>query len=524
MKVLFVLTLLVAIVFSQTVSSLDPFDGISTKLEVAGTSSESFFESIQQSDIIGGERDIILQGTGTGSSSNCESETFVENGSWFANNGQTCSADAILQYDGVDGSANRALGLGANLNNLGVAFLVDIQTDLATSFTIRLFTSQSSSSEVTQPIQASNSLITYVFPFSSFTGSADLNEIGAIELQINAEINTDVIVTLFDIISDEASGRVFSDCNCNGVQDTEDNGLQGITVTGTPGAGCSNSATTRTALTDVNGNWNIENLEACSYTFSAPGACSSSPAVTVDVSNNPENINFGIEQAGSLTVPNDVTINCSESTDPTNTGSASCSSGSCSGSSGSATFVDSIVPGNCDSNFVIVRAWTCGAETLNQQITVTSNGINPTLNVPSTATLSCGGDSSPANTGSATATGECGVAVTVTFDDSESFSCDRSNCALATTILRTWTGVDQCGLSSTGTQTITISACDDGTVTCPTFTVVDDEDDDCPDYPEDNDDDFCACPSDDNSQDSSSSDAQAVFLSVFAVLFAFLFY
>eukprot|EP01115_Flamella_aegyptia_P013293 TRINITY_DN6_c0_g2_i1.p1 TRINITY_DN6_c0_g2~~TRINITY_DN6_c0_g2_i1.p1 ORF type:complete len:530 (+),score=184.50 TRINITY_DN6_c0_g2_i1:110-1699(+) len=528
MKVLFVLALLVALVFTQT-STLDPFDGISSKLEVPGTSAETQSESTVQSNIIGGERDMILRGTGEGSSSNCESETFVENGSWFANNGQTCSADAILQFDGVDGSPNLALGLGTNLNNVGVAFLVDIQTDLATSFTITLYSSQSSSSTVTQPIQASNEKITYTFSFASFTGTADLTQIGAIELQINAEINTDVIVTLFDIISDEASGRVFSDCNCNGIQDTEDNGLSGVVVTGTPGAGCSNTALTKTATTDVNGNWLIESLEACSYTFNAPGTCSSSPSVTIDVSNSPQNINFGIEQAGSLTVPADQSINCNESTDPSNTGSASCSTGACSGSSGTATFTDSIVSGNCDSNFSIVRAWTCGAETLNQQITVSSTGINPTLNVPGSVTLNCGESTDPSNTGSATGTGECNVGVNVSFDDSETRSCDRNSCSFATTISRVWTGVDDCGLSATGSQTIIVNACEDGSVPdCPTFSVNDeDEDDDCPDVGDgDVDDDFCACPSDDedDGNDSSSSDAQIAFLSVFAVLFAFLFY
>jgi hypothetical protein len=512
MKVLIVLAILVAIVYGQTFSNLDPFDGVSIKLDVPGTSAESFSDSTVQSDILGGERDMIIRGTGTGSSSNCESETFVENGAWFANNGQTCAASAVLQYDGVDGSGDLAMGLGVNLNNIGVAFLVDVQTDLTTSFTIEIYSSVSSVSSITQTIQASQSLLTYTFPFGDFSGNADISNIGAIQLIINEAQNTDVIVTLFDLVSDEISGRVFSDCNCNGTQDSDDGPLQGVLISATPNSDCPQGTLSQTTTTDVNGDWILENLAGCQYTINVDGACGNTGTRVVDASSG-TSVNFGIEQAGSLSVPADVVVSCTDSTEPTNTGQATCSAGQCGGSGGSVTFSDNIVPGNCDASFTIVRAWTCGAETLNQQITVEDNNSNPTLSLPSNANVNCGESTDPSNTGTATATDSCS-SVSVDFSDQQTTDCNLDVCGVVTTISRTWTATDNCGNTASNVQTIIVGACGDGEVPdCPTVTSSDD--DNCPDYLE-TDDDFCACPSDD---DSSSSDASFLVYNSILIIF-----
>ena len=524
MKVLLFLTLVIAVVYSQTVSSLDPFTGISGKISVAGTSSETFFEGTTGVDILGGERDMIIIGTGTGSSSNCESESFVENGSWYANNGQTCSAAAILQYDGADSSANRAMGLNVNLNSVGVGFLIDIQTDLASSFIIRIYSTNSDFSQITQPVQASSSLLTYFFPFSDFqTGGgngASFTDVGAIELEITANLNTDVIVTLFDIVANEASGRVFSDCNCDGVMNESDGGLVGHIVTASPGSSCPDK-TTVTAVTDVNGDWFMDNLQGCSYTFSTPGTCSTSPDRTIDVSTSPDSINFGIEQAGSLEIPVDITITCDSSTDESVTGTAICSAGTCGGSGGSVSHTDSIVAGRCDTEFVIVRTFTCGGETGVQQITVTSTNANPNINVPDQTAAPCtaGGNSAntdPDVTGRATATAQCSSAVTVTFSDESSNSCNQNTCTNSATITRTWVATDNCGRTSSGVQIITDNC---GVVVPPSCPPLDD-DFDCA-VIEIDEDDFCACPADDDSD--SSSGANVLFFSALVLLISFIF-
>eukprot|EP01115_Flamella_aegyptia_P013295 TRINITY_DN6_c0_g3_i1.p1 TRINITY_DN6_c0_g3~~TRINITY_DN6_c0_g3_i1.p1 ORF type:complete len:534 (+),score=186.18 TRINITY_DN6_c0_g3_i1:110-1711(+) len=525
MKVLFVLALLVALVFTQT-SNIDTLSGVSNKLEVAGTSSETKFESTSQSDILGGERDMILEGTGEGSSSNCESETFIENGEWFANNGQTCSAKAVLQYDGVDGSSNRALGLGFNLNNAGAAFLVKIQTDLPTSFTIGLYSSGGQST-FTENIQASSNLVDHVINYGQFGGNADFSNIGAIELEIAATINTDVIVTFFGIISNEISGRVFSDCNCNAVQDTEDFGVSGITVTATPGSGCASGTSTQTISTNSDGSYTLTGLAACTYAVSISSAnnpCNGANSINSDASSDPTNVNFSLEQAGSFTVPADTSISCTQlvnGSPPTSlTGEAV--GGGC-GGSGTISFDDSEISRVCGGSFVVNRRWFSGGEEGFQVITVTDSGASPVLSIPSTANVQCNGDTSTDSLGFATATDDCSTSVDVQFVDSETVACNEELCVSTRTIQRTWTAVDDCGnQASSQTQTINVAACTGGEVpTCPTPPPSTD-DDECyiPSY----DDDLCICPVGDDDDDDfgscqyeSSSSATSIVIS-FALL------
>jgi hypothetical protein len=74
----------------------------------------------------------------------------------------------------------------------------------------------------------------------------------------------------------------------------------------------------------------------------------------------------------------------------------------------------------------------------------------PSLNVPADATVECGGDTSPAATGEATATDTCGTA-TVTSSD-----VDVGTCGEGRIIVRTWTAVDQCGNGTSLAQTISV--------------------------------------------------------------------
>jgi hypothetical protein len=536
-KAIFLFVFLLVVNVLSVTSNLDPLTDVSDKLEVPGISSETFSNSQTGTGILGGERDVIIRGTGQGSSSNCASETFVENGEWFANNGQTCAAEAVLQYDGADGSGDLSMGLGLNLNNVGSAFLIDIQSDLPTSFEIEVYSSVSASSRVTQQIQSSSNLVQYTFPFGEFTGTADFSNIGAIELKIAAVINTDVIVTLFDLIANEISGRVFSDCNCNGFQDSNDAGVQGITVTATPESDCPQGTAQLTTTTNANGDYEFDSLAECNYVVSI--SSSNNPCTTnsrtIDTGNVSENVNFNLRNAGSISVPEDTTVVCTASTDPASTGQASCSVNNCdSGNDEDVQISDSIVTGSCDADFTIVRTFTCQnlGESGQQTIVVTDNNEAPVLSVPNDVTINCGESSDPSNTGQATATDTCSE-VTITFTDDTINDCDLSACGYVGTITRTWVATDNCGLSSEGIQVINTTPCDYYITECPTVDPIDD--DNCPvneQNDEDDDDEIrfgedddivCDCNYEDDDDDD-SSDATSLTLNLFLIISLIFFY
>merc|ERR1712178_545500 len=102
-----------------------------------------------------------------------------------------------------------------------------------------------------------------------------------------------------------------------------------------------------------------------------------------------------------------------------------------------------------------------GVSPVTQTITVTDSGVRATVTAPNDVTISCVESSDPANTGTATAIGDCSVP-SVTFVDSITNNCDEDTCS--------------------NTETITSTSCDVGPVTCPDPIVIDDA---CPDYEDD---------------------------------------
>ncbi|MCI0743802.1 MAG: HYR domain-containing protein, partial [Verrucomicrobia subdivision 3 bacterium] len=72
----------------------------------------------------------------------------------------------------------------------------------------------------------------------------------------------------------------------------------------------------------------------------------------------------------------------------------------------------------------------------------------PSITCPTNITVQCGGDTSPAAAGMATASDNCGN-VTITFNDSEPAACGK-------VITRTWTATDACGNTAMCAQTVTV--------------------------------------------------------------------
>src|SRR5690606_16333584 len=119
-----------------------------------------------------------------------------------------------------------------------------------------------------------------------------------------------------------------------------------------------------------------------------------------------------------------LTLECDESTDPSNTGFATATD-NCSGVT--VTHRDVIphdadgVAGTCDDyEYVITRTWTavdaCGNSSSCVQIITIEDTEAPVISCPTNLTLECGSNTDPSATGFATATDNCSD-VTVTYSD-----------------------------------------------------------------------------------------------------------
>ena len=156
------------------------------------------------------------------------------------------------------------------------------------------------------------------------------------------------------------------------------------------------------------------------------------------------------------TLPSDMTVQC----DTTPVAENLTATDNC----GTATVTLSEVrtDGSCNSNYTLTRTWTatdsCGnATTHTQTITVEDSSPPSFVEVlPVDITVECDNIPAPANL---TATNNCGAA-TVTFNEIK----NNSSCPNNYVLLRTWTATDDCGLSTSYTQTISVQD-----NTAPTF-------------------------------------------------------
>ena len=161
-----------------------------------------------------------------------------------------------------------------------------------------------------------------------------------------------------------------------------------------------------------------------------------------------------------LTLPEDITLECGDDTSSDNTGLAK-GEDSCSGVTISES--DSVT-NSCGNTQVIERTWTvsdnCGNVTTGVQTITVVDTVAPVLTVPTDVTIECTEDTSPANTGQATATDDCATP-SISYSDVETAACGNTK-----TIIRTWTATDACGNTTSADQTITTED-----TTPPTFSV-----------------------------------------------------
>lgn len=171
-----------------------------------------------------------------------------------------------------------------------------------------------------------------------------------------------------------------------------------------------------------------------------------------------------------ITCPNDTVIECTASTDPSNTGSASATD-NCDPAV-DVTFSDSVAPGACPQERVISRTWTatddCGNPASCVQTITVEDNTPPMISCPGDVTVDCNAPTDPGSTGSASASDNCDLAVDVTFSDSIA----PGACPQERVISRTWTATDDCNNSSECVQLITVEDNTPPDVACPATVTV----------------------------------------------------
>ncbi|HXG23772.1 MAG TPA: HYR domain-containing protein, partial [Chthonomonadales bacterium] len=156
-----------------------------------------------------------------------------------------------------------------------------------------------------------------------------------------------------------------------------------------------------------------------------------------------------LPQECEIQCPPDVTIQCDESTDPSHTGTATCTGDGC-----TASYNDEVTPGDCPQEYTITRTWTCtDASGHSVSCVQTIKVVDTTPPVfdnctPVNTDLGCNPQSIPECNPSVTASDDCGPAtVTCTVSDTV------DGCNHTRTI--TYTATDACGNTATCVQVYT---------------------------------------------------------------------
>src|SRR5688500_5807953 len=165
-----------------------------------------------------------------------------------------------------------------------------------------------------------------------------------------------------------------------------------------------------------------------------------------------------------ITCPANVTVQCASLVPAQHTGSV-ISSDNCGGAT-TVTFVNDVVSNQtCVNRFIVTRAYratdACGNSATCAQIITVFDNTAPSITCPVDISIDCDESSSPANTGTATATDNCGCSPVITFSNGPVIG------ACPQFFIRTWIATDACGNSATCAQTITSDDTTSPVITCP---------------------------------------------------------
>ena len=132
------------------------------------------------------------------------------------------------------------------------------------------------------------------------------------------------------------------------------------------------------------------------------------------------------------------------------------------------TFTDEVVPGSCIPESTVLRTWVaedaCGNTSSCVQSIFLKDNTPPSLICAMNVTIGCEDSTLPANTGQTTMKPQnCGGTGFVTYEDEYVIQDGAPQCS----IIRTWTGTDDCGNSSTCIQIIEVVDNITPTLTCP---------------------------------------------------------
>lgn len=181
----------------------------------------------------------------------------------------------------------------------------------------------------------------------------------------------------------------------------------------------------------------------------------------------PQLITIDDTSGPAITCPDNTVVSCGGSIDPLDTGMATAVD-----ACGTFTinFSDDVVP-ICPGTPSLTRTWTandqCGNQSSCDQIISLDDSPPPVIVCPPDVFQECGLSIDPIDTGTATTLFGCGVVEILYFDNFITV------CGGSGTIIRTWSGIDECDNLVSCTQSIILIDTTPPSITCPPPITVD---------------------------------------------------